>query len=282
MLSDVEIEHLAGAANKLRPDWTAKALKTWITANMTTHTYADVAVALAVVSTDPEIRTPAVLLNAGPWWVAAQAAEVARRTKTTTYGAGVGRPGDVPRVGPDPGAARCEKPGHEYESAHACRLCRAESLDAGTSPASERAFAPDDAEAAKPVHAVLRATAREVLCGVPRNGGGVWMQLGSDPALLIRRTTCPDCRAVLERMMTGRERVASGGAIIRDDAGGHYMLEPPGYRPPHPGVFVVVRSGLVNLAAYDEPFDGNRLQAVSTNDTVTMPEPVDPRTVDVR
>src|SRR4051812_6426082 len=160
-LTDNDLSRLADMAHALRPQWDPRSVRAWLASNLRNRAAGDVAVALAVVAMRSEIKTPAVMASSGPWW-----------------GAPAPRVGGLsPRVGPEPGEPRCRKPGHEHESARSCRLCRAESLDAGTSPASERAFAPDDAEATKPIHAVLRATAREVLCGVPRNGGGVWMQL---------------------------------------------------------------------------------------------------------
>jgi hypothetical protein len=216
-LTEVEIERLAGAGSKLRPEWTARSLKTWITENLADRPFADAAIALAAVCVDPAVRTPAVLLGAGHWWVAAQASFQALRSGVTTYApAGGGRP-EVPHVGPRPGSERCGKPGHEHEEGRVCRLCRGEELDGGTSPALERDW--DPFLETKPVHALLGVSASAVVCGLPRREGRIWMALGTDPALLVRRTTCAGCRRELARMVTEASAVRGAGAAVDVEAG---------------------------------------------------------------
>jgi hypothetical protein len=104
-------------AAKLRPEWPARSVRTYLEAKHADRAYADLAVALAVVCTDPTAETPARLEQHGPWWTA------------TRVLAGTGR---SPDVGPGRGQPRCGRPGHEHEHAEACRLCRAERLTGTT------------------------------------------------------------------------------------------------------------------------------------------------------
>ena len=78
-MNRTEIERLAGAANKLRPDWPWKSLVTFIELHMMDRAYRDVAVALAWVACDPATKTPKRVLESGPWW---QAAVVGEPTST--------------------------------------------------------------------------------------------------------------------------------------------------------------------------------------------------------
>lgn len=68
MLSMTEVERLAAMANALRPDWPTRSLQTHIAANHMQRAYRDLACALAYVATDPQTKTPARLIEAGPWW----------------------------------------------------------------------------------------------------------------------------------------------------------------------------------------------------------------------
>ena len=70
MLSDVQLSRLAGLGNSLRPDWANASLVTFLAKNVRDRAYRDVAVALAYVACDPVTKTPARLLEAGPWWSA--------------------------------------------------------------------------------------------------------------------------------------------------------------------------------------------------------------------
>ena len=76
-MNRTEIERLAGAANKLRPDWPWKSLVTFIELHMMDRAYRDVAVALAWVACDPATKTPKRVLESGPWWQAAVVGEPA-------------------------------------------------------------------------------------------------------------------------------------------------------------------------------------------------------------
>lgn len=71
-LSRTETERIARAINALRPDWYINSLETLIWQHLKPHAYADVAVALTVVATDPRTATPKRVLESGPWWKACQ------------------------------------------------------------------------------------------------------------------------------------------------------------------------------------------------------------------
>lgn len=73
MLSQAETHRLAAAINALRPDWPLASLSTWIRTSLAERAYRDAAVALTWVACDPQSETPARVLEAGPWWRAAQA-----------------------------------------------------------------------------------------------------------------------------------------------------------------------------------------------------------------
>ena len=73
MISKTEAERLAHAVNAMRPDWPLSSLLTFISRNLAGRALRDVAVALAWVACDPETKTPARVLEAGPWWKATQA-----------------------------------------------------------------------------------------------------------------------------------------------------------------------------------------------------------------
>lgn len=70
MMLTTEIERLALMAHALRPDWPAKALRTFVANQLADHSYQDAAVAFAFVACDPQTETPARILAAGPWWKA--------------------------------------------------------------------------------------------------------------------------------------------------------------------------------------------------------------------
>lgn len=67
-----EAQKLSAMGNTLRPDWKPGSLLTFITQELKTRTFREIAIALAYVGCDPEIRTPGVLRDAGPWWEAAR------------------------------------------------------------------------------------------------------------------------------------------------------------------------------------------------------------------
>lgn len=63
-----EVERLARSSNALRPDWRYDSLVTFIETHLGDRPYRDAAVAMTWIATDPETRTPARVLEAGPWW----------------------------------------------------------------------------------------------------------------------------------------------------------------------------------------------------------------------
>ena len=63
-----EMQRAANSANALRPDWPARSLLTLIRDNLAARPYRDVVLALGWVATDPTTRTPARVLQDGPWW----------------------------------------------------------------------------------------------------------------------------------------------------------------------------------------------------------------------
>jgi hypothetical protein len=75
MLSQTEAHRLAAAIHALRADWPLASLSTFIRTKLADKAYRDAAVALAWVATDEKTTTPARVLEAGPWWRAAQAGD---------------------------------------------------------------------------------------------------------------------------------------------------------------------------------------------------------------
>jgi hypothetical protein len=69
-MNDNETQRIAAAINALRPDWPTQSLATLITSKLGTRTRRDVAVALTWVACDSTSKTPARVLEAGPWWLA--------------------------------------------------------------------------------------------------------------------------------------------------------------------------------------------------------------------
>lgn len=118
MATDNELTRLAGMASSLRPDWEPRAVRAVLARRHRDRAYADLAVALAVICTDPATATPGRLDEHGPWWTAT-------RALVTGFGT-------TPDVGPGR-EQPCNRPGHEHEPAPTCRLCRAEAIT-GTPP----------------------------------------------------------------------------------------------------------------------------------------------------
>jgi len=73
-MNRTEIQRIAAAVNRLRPDWRADSLETFIASNYSSHPYRDVAIAFAVIATDENTRTPQLIKQSGPWWTAVQVA----------------------------------------------------------------------------------------------------------------------------------------------------------------------------------------------------------------
>ncbi len=112
MATEVQIERLAGAISKLRPEWSARSLKTYLEAKHADRAFADLAVALTMIAVDPTSTTPARIEGHGPWWLA------------TRFNAGNSET-QTPGPGREPA---CERVGHEHELARNCRACAAERL----------------------------------------------------------------------------------------------------------------------------------------------------------
>lgn len=77
-MNENEIERIANAIHALRPDWPAASIHSLISDRMAGHTRRDAAVALAWVACESETKTPARVLEAGPWWQAANVEAPAR------------------------------------------------------------------------------------------------------------------------------------------------------------------------------------------------------------
>lgn len=131
-MNEHEAQRLAGAINSLRPEWPCKSLATFIATKLDARAYLDAAVALTWVAADPTTKTPARVLEAGPWWKATAAAD-------TTY---------RPNLPPCP-----EHPDQTLP----CGRCRHEAASADAAAGLERLRAE-------------REAAREALCpcGTPR------------------------------------------------------------------------------------------------------------------
>jgi len=71
-MNDHEIERIADAMNRLRPDWPVRSLRTLLSKPaLATRARRDVTVALAWVACESGTATPARVLENGPWWRAA-------------------------------------------------------------------------------------------------------------------------------------------------------------------------------------------------------------------
>lgn len=66
-----EIQRLAAAGHRLRPEWRADSLETFIGKHLADRPFRDAAVALAWVATDDTATTPDLLRKSGPWWAVA-------------------------------------------------------------------------------------------------------------------------------------------------------------------------------------------------------------------
>lgn len=102
-MNTTETERLAASINALRPDWPVASLSTFIAGQLANRAYRDAALALAWVATDPDTRTPARVLEAGPWWNTTRTAT----TDPDPYGV--------------PSADRC--PYHPDQTKGACPRC---------------------------------------------------------------------------------------------------------------------------------------------------------------
>lgn len=72
-MNENEMGRIAAAANALRPDWPIKSVLTILEKPfLSNRTRRDVAVAIAWVACESDSKTPARILEAGPWWQASQ------------------------------------------------------------------------------------------------------------------------------------------------------------------------------------------------------------------
>ena len=68
-MNETEIGRIAAAANQLRPDWPTASLRTLLEKpELASRPRRDVAVAIAWVACESSTKTPARVLEAGPWW----------------------------------------------------------------------------------------------------------------------------------------------------------------------------------------------------------------------
>lgn len=74
-MNETEVSRIAAAINALRPDWPTSSIRTLIAKKLGHRARRDVAVALAWVACESDSKTPARVLEAGPWWTAAAGAD---------------------------------------------------------------------------------------------------------------------------------------------------------------------------------------------------------------
>lgn len=71
-MNEHEIERIAAAMHHMRPDWPTASLRTLLgRPDLSNRPRRDVAVALAWVACEADTKTPARVLENGPWWRAA-------------------------------------------------------------------------------------------------------------------------------------------------------------------------------------------------------------------
>ena len=108
-MNEAEQERIAAAINVARPDWPVSSLKTLLARPELAHRpRRDVFVALAWVASEAESKTPARVIEAGPWW---QAVAIESRS--------------VVRYPPKRGE---DCPAHPGEWPESCRGCASERL----------------------------------------------------------------------------------------------------------------------------------------------------------
>ena len=95
-MNENEISRIAAAISDLRPDWPAASIRSLLhKPELRNKPRRDVAVALAWVACETDTKTPARVLEAGPWW---RAAAVEGDVTTTHTGRTVGRSADAREV----------------------------------------------------------------------------------------------------------------------------------------------------------------------------------------
>lgn len=63
-----EVERIAAAINRLRPDWPVPSIRTLINKHLLDRPRRDVAVALTWIACETASDTPGRVLESGPWW----------------------------------------------------------------------------------------------------------------------------------------------------------------------------------------------------------------------
>lgn len=96
-MTETEIERIAAAINALRPDWPVPSLKTLMKSKLYARARRDVAVALAWVACDSDTKTPARVLESGPWWqaVVAEGPTGGHQHPARIHGLGEGDPREI-------------------------------------------------------------------------------------------------------------------------------------------------------------------------------------------
>ena len=97
-MNETEIDRIAHAANAMRPDWPVASLRTLLNKpELTNRPRRDVAVALAWVACESETKTPARVLEPGPWWRATTVEQLptGHQHANRTYGITEGDPREV-------------------------------------------------------------------------------------------------------------------------------------------------------------------------------------------
>lgn len=73
-MTPTEVNQLAAVIWGIRPEWPSSSLQTFITKNLADKPYHLATVAFVACAVDPDTKTPARVLENGPWWKAAAAA----------------------------------------------------------------------------------------------------------------------------------------------------------------------------------------------------------------
>ncbi len=96
-MNTTDIERLALAIHALRPDWAASSLRSFITNQLGDRPTYDATIALTVVALDSDSRTPARVLEQGPWWTILRP----QRTETETPIPARYQPEHIEQAGPE-------------------------------------------------------------------------------------------------------------------------------------------------------------------------------------
>lgn len=70
-MTPIDAARIAAAVAILRPEWPEPSLRTFLTDpkyHISRRPYQDAATAMTYIATDPTTKTPARVLESGPWW----------------------------------------------------------------------------------------------------------------------------------------------------------------------------------------------------------------------